>query len=42
MGSKGVIGPDGKQGPPGDNTKCILGDSTKCISGNTTQYLIGM
>ena len=34
MGIKGVIGPDGKQGPPGDNAKCILG--------NRTQYLIGM
>ena len=28
MGTKGVIGPDGKQGPPGDNAECILGKRT--------------
>ena len=33
-GSKGGIGLDGKQGPPGENTDCIIG--------RTSNNLIGM
>ena len=33
MGNKGVTGLDGKQGPPGNETKCILGRTSQNLTG---------
>ena len=33
MGRKGLIGLDGKQGPPGNNSECILGTESESLIG---------
>ena len=33
MGNKGVTGLDGKKGPPGNETKCILGRTSQNLTG---------